>query len=351
MTDAALLPFDPSTLGTECALGDVAKSLRALWTQSAAGTKASLINFAVYSEDAAQLAENSALLAEVTREHACRALLLGVEPAALTSPVRAWTTAHCQLTSGGTKAVCSEQVSFYLPGPNPETVCNILLANLESDLPLILWWQAQITERFEPHVYRRCDRLIVDSATWTHPQEAISRLRTAWRDTHAHCVVLDLVYMRLFAFRLALAGTFDEAPVRALLEDHTTLEIIHAPGHRTTAWLLAAWIAHKAGWTIQSATTATRLNGGPPLQLTVCRGPESLPLATLSLQGPHGGVTISRKPGVAFLQATWQAGEARGEHIVPMVAESTAELIAQRLSRGGNNPLYFKLWSMIEKVL
>ena len=87
-------------LGQEVPLGHVDKALKELWGKDDARTKASLMNFAIYSEDPVSLEANTRLLAEITEEHACRGLLILVLPSDSQPQARAWITAHCQLHEG-----------------------------------------------------------------------------------------------------------------------------------------------------------------------------------------------------------------------------------------------------------
>jgi hypothetical protein len=60
-------------LGTEVPFSSVEKALSALFSSDKAVTRASLMNFAIYGEHLDSLDENTALIHEVTREHAyCR---------------------------------------------------------------------------------------------------------------------------------------------------------------------------------------------------------------------------------------------------------------------------------------
>jgi hypothetical protein len=58
-------------------------------------TRASLVNFAVYSEAPDALSFNSRLMSGVTQDNACRVVLLAVNPAASLRRVQAWISAHC----------------------------------------------------------------------------------------------------------------------------------------------------------------------------------------------------------------------------------------------------------------
>jgi hypothetical protein len=67
-------------LGTEVPLTKIDRALKELWESDVAKTRASLINFAIYSEDADSLTENNDLLAKITAENACRALMITCLP-------------------------------------------------------------------------------------------------------------------------------------------------------------------------------------------------------------------------------------------------------------------------------
>jgi glucose-6-phosphate dehydrogenase assembly protein OpcA len=331
MTDAPPAP----ALGQETPVSAIASSLRALWASNEAMTKASLINFAVYSELPGSLEHNTSLIEEVTREHACRALLIAARPSDEEARVRAWITAHCQLSGAGGKSVCSEQVAFEISGRLRDALRNIVFAHLESDLPLVFFWQGDFSDQWEPHLYRRIDRLVVDSTTWTNPVEQVQRLRAAWRDSGSRFVVLDVAWMRIFPFRQALAGAFDTALAKASLCRLNALTITHARGHRATAALFASWIAYKAGWTLEPHERRFVENGEAPLSRLELRGEGDCQ------------ITVAREPGARFLHAAVQAGGREATQVSPVGSDDLATLVSERLSRGGNTPLYFKLWRQV----
>jgi glucose-6-phosphate dehydrogenase assembly protein OpcA len=331
MTDVPTL----SALGQETPVSAIAASLRALWASNEALTKASLMNFAVYSEQPGSLEHNTALIEAVTREHACRAILIAAHPSDEPAAVQAWITAHCQLSGAGGKSVCSEQVAFALSGRLRDALRNVVFAHLESDLPLVFFWQGDFSDRWEPHLYRRIDRLVVDSTTWSDVDDQVERLRTAWRDSGSHFVVLDVAWMRIFPFRQALAGAFDMALARASLCRLHALTITHAPGHRSTAALFASWIAYKTGWSLD------------PSERVFIEAGEA-PLSRLELRGDGDcRIVITREPDSHFLHARVRAGGVEATQVSPVGSDDLATLVSERLSRGGNTPLYFKLWRQV----
>ena len=81
--------------GMPVEVAQVNRSLKTLWEQEGnILTRASLINFAVYSEAADALSVNTQLMEQITREHACRIILLAANPVASKQRVQAWISAH-----------------------------------------------------------------------------------------------------------------------------------------------------------------------------------------------------------------------------------------------------------------
>ena len=107
-------------------VAQINRSLKALWEREwNVLTRASLINFAVYSEAPDALSANTQLMEQVTREHACRIILLAANPVASKQRVQAWISAHCHLIGASARQVCSEQIAFLLDGSSPALLRNI----------------------------------------------------------------------------------------------------------------------------------------------------------------------------------------------------------------------------------
>ena len=75
------IPASCPELGLEVPVSQIEKELRKLWDQDEARTNASLINLVVFSEKPGALLENSAIVRDLTREHACRAILVEIDRA------------------------------------------------------------------------------------------------------------------------------------------------------------------------------------------------------------------------------------------------------------------------------
>ena len=139
------------SLGAPVEIGKIEHELKRLWQEGeGAMTRASLVNLAVYSEEPGSLQNNTQLMARITESHACRAIVIEADCKASDDLVSAWISAHCHVSSVGSKQVCSEQISFLLKGGCTTQLPNIILANLDSDLPLYLWWKKNFTNRSTP---------------------------------------------------------------------------------------------------------------------------------------------------------------------------------------------------------
>ena len=60
-------------------------------------------------------------------------------------------------------------MSLLFEGKTSGRIANTVFANLDSDLPLVVWWQADLTQNFEERFYSRIDTLIIDSSRWSDP--------------------------------------------------------------------------------------------------------------------------------------------------------------------------------------
>ncbi|HVJ45235.1 MAG TPA: glucose-6-phosphate dehydrogenase assembly protein OpcA, partial [Luteolibacter sp.] len=220
-------------LGIEVPVGSIEKELRKLWEQDDAQTNATLMNLAVYCEDKGSLVTNSKIIQKLTSEHACRALLIEINGRSDAPSLRAWITAHCHM-SGGKKSVCCEQVAFKLTGTVTGRFRNTVFSHLNSDLPLVFWWQGEISDVFTERLVAVMDRLIIDSSAWKDPAASFDLIDEA-SQANSDLVLQDLAWTRSWQFRVGIAGLFDDPVAQAALPAAESVEIIHHPSHRNSA--------------------------------------------------------------------------------------------------------------------
>lgn len=349
---SAILEDSLAILGQEVPLGRVDKALKELWGKDEARTRASLMNFAVYSEDPASLQSNTTLLEEITKEHACRGLLILALPQISPQRARAWITAHCQLHDGR-KSVCSEQVSFVLEGGNVNQVRNIVFAHLDSDLPLVFWWQGDLTENFNERLYNIMDLLFIDSSRWTDPAKDFAMLQEAQAKNSARFRVYDLSWLRSHLLRTALATCFADALALAELPKLNRLEITHAPKDRIAGLLLAAWIGvrMKAELRTDDGKISLILPEGQLIAVNVKEGSGDEALQSVVLASDNATFEVNRTCGSAYVCTHVEIGGHLREEVLPADFPTDSELISDQLSRLGGQSLYFQMAPMLQQML
>jgi glucose-6-phosphate dehydrogenase assembly protein OpcA len=201
-------------LGIEVPVSAIDTELRKLWEQDEARTNASLMNLVVFSEKPGALIENSEIIRELTREHACRAILVEIHKTADPS-LRAWITAHCHLAEGR-KSVCCEQISFYLTGRVTGRFRNTVFAHLNSDLPLVFWWQGELSDIMTERLVSVIDRLIIDSSSWADPAASF-RMIEENSQANSDLIIQDHEWTRSLQFRIGIASLFDDVVAKKAL--------------------------------------------------------------------------------------------------------------------------------------
>ena len=337
-------------LGIEVPVSKIDLELRKLWEQDQARTNASLMNLVVYSEKPGALIANSEIIRELTREHACRAILVEIDSAAEPS-LRAWITAHCHLAEGR-KSVCCEQISFYLTGRVTGRFRNTVFAHLNSDLPLVFWWQGELSDILTERLVSVIDRLIIDSSAWTDPAASFRKIEENSL-ANSDLIIQDHAWTRSFQFRIGIASLFDDPVAKAALPGIHTVEIIHHPDHRNTALQMLAWLATQTGWKDRKSDEGFAYQSGSGVNIsTVLRAdPASAPLSSLILRAEGTTVQVTYENGASHLQRQIEAGHYKATSLSPADPESPAELVALQLARGGKNSLYQKILPRFRAML
>lgn len=341
-----------SRLGAEVPLPKIDRALKDLWANDVTKTRASLINFAIYSETSENLEVNLERLEKITSAHACRALLILCRPEVQPQQARAWVNALCRPYQGR-QEVCSEQISFLLEGGDAAQVQNVVFAHLDSDLPLVIWWQGGLTQNFEERFYSRIDTLIMDSSTWAEPAREFARLAAVRADRGARLDVRDLSWTRSHFLRTALASCFQDANARAHLPLIEGIEITHSPDQRSAALMLAGWIAHRLGATLAEDAEGLvfKKAGGASLKATLTSKQGACALQALRLTGPKVQVEITREGASSFVRLCASCEDHAHEEMLPADVVSEAELISEQLSRAGGSTHYSTVLPMMEKLL
>ena len=337
--------------GIEVEIGKIDRELKKLWNESgAAKTRASLINLALYSETPGSLPRNTKIISEITEDHACRAIVIGANPGAKENRVEAWINVHCHVSRAGSKQVCSEQLSFLLEGPLAKLLPNIVFSQLDSDLPLYLWWQGEFHDPMDPQLWAWVDRVIYDSQTWNDFRAQMQRVEAAQTEAKQRIVLCDLNWTRLVQIRLAVAQFFDHPASQKRFDEIDSVEIDFAPEYRSTALLLTGWLAAQLHW----------MNSGKAEQDSLWFANSSGKMIKVSLQ-EKAGEPISRcvvhcgstEFRVAHGENADLLDVAVGDRTCRMPAGQNDEvrLMSEELMRGGPHRVYLRAMNCVRDLM
>ena len=336
--------------GMPVEIGKIDKELGKLWESSDdTKTRASLINFVVYSEDAGAFSDDTEVISAVAGKHACRAILIHANPHAAKSSAQAWISAHCHAGGKGQRQICSEQITFRLDGDSAHALPNIVFSHLDSDLPLCLWWKADFPEPLDEKLWSWVDRLIFDSSSWQNPAHQFAVTRHLSSVQKGATVLCDLDWTRLHPWRFALAGLFDHASAFPWLSRVKSLRLDCAPGSRTTGLLLMGWLAGRLKWKA-AADSFVALDGRKiPFEIEETPGPN---LSFVSIDCGEACFELRHPQGADFFEAMIHApGIDDTRQMIPAGKGQLADILLAELGRAGRHPLYTQSLEIIMPLI
>jgi glucose-6-phosphate dehydrogenase assembly protein OpcA len=344
------------SLGNPVEVGNIEHELKKLWRESeAAMTRASLMNFAVYSEEPGSLQTNTQLMARITENHACRAILVEADCISRNDEVSAWISAHCHVSNIGSKQVCSEQISFRLKGSCATQLPSIVLSNLDSDLPLYLWWQKEFPQMMDPQLWAWVDRIIYDSQSWSDFPSQIRLLELMQHEANQRVVLCDLNWTRLDNLRFALAQFFDHPASHHRLAKISNVRINFAPGFRSTAILFVGWLGAQLKWRVQEVKSQADLRfvGTSADQIEVdLRESDGQPVHEIVLTSGDVEFRVTYAHCGDLLEVSrTQSNETRHPQLMPAGNNDPVGLISEELNRGGPHRVYLNALNCVRDLL
>jgi glucose-6-phosphate dehydrogenase assembly protein OpcA len=343
-------PAAVPALGIEVPVSRIDPELRRLWEQDEARSNASLINLVVYSESSASLEGNSAIIRQLTRHHACRAILVEMDRSTENPSVRAWITAHCHL-SHGHKSVCCEQIALHFTGRAKGRLRNTVFAHLNADLPVVFWWQGALSGVFDERLASAIDRFIFDSSAWPDAGQSFGFLREIHQRSSGRTILQDLAWTRIWHFRQCLARLFDDAVAQDAIPAIRRIHLRHHPEHLHSALLFIAWFAHQAGWDIAGPGRLTG-TGGATIAFELHPDATAHVLHSVDIDAGAVRIRVACKEGCSHFHGEIKApGGHEVETVSPADPLACEALVAEQLSRGGRNSLYHRLLPLFLNLL
>jgi glucose-6-phosphate dehydrogenase assembly protein OpcA len=344
--------FAQPNLGTPVELDEIEWELKKLFQQSAqTKTRASHINLAIYSEEPDSLFSNTEIVSKITENSACRAIVIRANRSAKENRVEAWINAHCHLARAGGKQLCSEQLSFSLEGPCVRLLPSIVFSHLDSDLPFYLWWQGEFWDTIDSQLSSWVDRLIYDSQTWSTVETQINLLKKLHGETDGRVILCDLNWTRIVHLRFALAQFFDHPASHHHFAKLTRVEIDFAPGYRSTAVLLAGWIAAQLQWQRTDQSLNFRTPTGAKAEV-VLQEKAGEPISRCLLAREAREFRVVHPTGTDLLEVSLGAlGQTSMRQFMPAGKNDPASLINEELTRGGPRRVYLRAVQCVRDAL
>src|SRR6266705_3029114 len=344
------------SLGLPVEIGKIDHELKKLWRESeGAMTRASLMNLAVYSEEPGSLNNNTQLMARITKDHACRAIVIEADCNAEDDGVDTWISAHCHVSRVGSKQVCSEQISFRLNGGCTTQLPSIVLSNLDSDLPLCLWWQEEFREPMDPQLWTWVDRVIYDSHGWSDFRSQTRLLELMQEEANQRIVLCDLNWTRLDNLRFALAQFFDHPASHHRLAKISKVRIDFAPGFRSTATLFVGWLGARLNWHIDEVKSSRelRFSGASARHIDVdLRERHGQPIHAVALTSGDVEFRVTYANCGDLLEVSRiQNDENRVPQLMPAGNNDSVGLISEELIRGGPHRVYLNALNCVRDLL
>jgi glucose-6-phosphate dehydrogenase assembly protein OpcA len=263
-----------------------------------------VLNLVVMVDGRHRAAACDRTIASLAAGHPLRAILLHVDGdrggAETEAELDAEVTVEAhQLVDGF--PVQREQVLLHVRGELAHHLASLVEPLLVTDVPTYLWWSGR--ERLDDQTIRDvmsfCDVLVVDSARFEQPVDALLQLAGLVADPNEPVGVADFRWGRLKPWRDAIGQFFaprDRWPLLAGMREITAEAAGTGPDARVGAALLAGWAAAGLGWRLVSAaaagdetTEAVADAGDHRVRLTM----RSVPSAHLG----HGELTMLRLAG------------------------------------------------------
>ena len=293
-------------------------------------------------------------------------------------PLETLVAAYCPLAEerGGSEDACGDVVVLRGGMGAIQQGLGLLQPLIPPELPCWVWWNGSMDE--SPELLEALAtpprRLVVDSSIG-EPHRCLELL--VERISRAQAVN-DLNWLRLRSWRESLAMVFDPPRRQAALDQVVQLDIDVEGHHPVKGLLLAAWIADRLGWHLQSsywiAGDAAEGRGigaefqrsdGQSVQFRLMPVPVGItkthPGALVGLrlicapreQTPLCVILCSESGGCMRLEAGGVASMELAEEVVPLPNESE-EMEMARLLAGGHdstNPLLAAAAPLAAKLL
>ena len=217
-------------------------------------------NLVVYCDNMETAVRLAGQVPDIAAVHPARVLLLIRDPAATEDRITAAVSVRFRTLGRGQEA-CSEQITLHAPAAIADRLPFLMRRFLIGDLPINLWWSSWVPPPMAgPLLFdlaEHAQQIIYDSIGWRDPPRGVAATgiwleEVERRDACQWRVASDLNWRRLKYWRRLDGASVRRGVLPGAAGSITDLTIEHGPHAVVQAWSLAAWLARRLGWTLQS---------------------------------------------------------------------------------------------------
>lgn len=373
---------DAFTLGAAIAVAPdkIEQELTALWRKAAERaqstdarftvTRACLWNFIIHSNGEEEFFFTKRLIDEMSESVPARILSLYETSEAEKgdasvvgddgSPLRASVEANFRRSGTGRREVLAEEITLEAPHIESNRLSGLVRSLLLADVPTALFVRNPATQYgWLPRLAPEADRFIFDSrklGSGATLQCTYNNLQKLYRSQPAGgrpvVEIADLGWVRLWPWRILLAGLFDPPQATQALRQLDSIEIHHGAGEEPAALLMAGWLLERLGlgpesqsapgvWSLKPAGEVAQ----KPAELRLVAEPaQERPVGIVgiaSIELKSGDHVFSAR-GVADSRSISLGSPFQPERVQPVHGRPDSELMVAVMGVGGRDPLMYE---------
>ncbi|MGK7914284.1 MAG: glucose-6-phosphate dehydrogenase assembly protein OpcA [Prochloraceae cyanobacterium] len=286
--------------------------------------------------------------------------------------VKAQVSAYCPIQKQSKSTlVCCEYITLTGTAAALDRIGGIISELMISELPKFLWWKAATTADYG--LFKRlatdCDRLIVDSSTFNHPQVDLLAVGEL---LEKEVPMADLNWGRLAAWQELTAEAFDPPERRAAITEIDRVTIDYEKGNLAQAMMYLGWLASRLQWkpltcedeigdydirrikfsALDQRSIEVELAGVPVGDWGDVLGDLiGLRLSSTNLEADCCTVLCSETTGCMRMEAGGGAQSCRIQQVTPLFDQKTDKLLGEELQRWGPDALYQESMSVTYQIL
>jgi glucose-6-phosphate dehydrogenase assembly protein OpcA len=182
----------------------------------------------------------------------------------------------------------------------------------------------------------------------------MQRVETAQAEAKQRSVLCDLNWTRLVQVRLAIAQFFDHPMSHHCFGEIESVEIDFAPGYRSTASLLAGWLAAQLHWTLEENAKDNALIFRDRLRKTIqvsLGGKAGEPISRCVVKCRSAEFRVSHSVNADLLDVAIEGSDAERKCLMPAGSNDPVRLMSEELMRGGPHRVYLRAMNSVRSLL